>query len=162
MVNGFQLVPVDADLKPAEMENYKSATDPAVRDQVESTLLEEIHEGNYILTDKKPTIVSALGAILKPDSDEVCLIHDCSQPQGKGLNAYVDIDKFSFQSLDDAIKLLGPNYFMAKIDLHHAYRSIPIHRSNFQATGLKWKFKGSRKLTYFVDTRLPFGGRRTL
>ena len=49
---------------------------------------------------------------------------------------------------------------MAKIDLRHVYRTIPIHRSNYQATGLKWKFKNRHSFTYFVDTRLPFEGRR--
>ena len=52
--------------------------------------------------------------------------------------------------MDDAIKLQKPNYFMAKIDLRHAYRSVPIHKSNFAATGLKWKFEGAR---------LPFGAK---
>ena len=97
IVHGFQLVPADADLQPAEMDNYRSATDPAVRDQAESTLLEEIEAGNYMVAMEKPVIVSALGAIPKPDSNEVCLIHDCSQPEDKGLNTNADIDHFSFQ-----------------------------------------------------------------
>ena len=51
---------------------------------------------------------------------------------------------------------------MAKIDLHHAYRSVPIHPHNYHGTGLKWKFNGNKvKFTYFVDTRLAFGGRRS-
>ena len=49
---------------------------------------------------------------------------------------------------------------MAKVDLRHAYRSVHINPNNYQATGLKWKFKGAKKFTYFVDTRLPCGGRR--
>ena len=49
---------------------------------------------------------------------------------------------------------------MEKIDLRHAYRSVHIHPSNYQATGLKWKFSNSNHFTYFVDTRLPYGGRR--
>ena len=53
IVNGFQLIPADATLQPAEMNNYKSATDSTVRDQVEQTLLEEIREGNYVVTDTK-------------------------------------------------------------------------------------------------------------
>ena len=46
---------------------------------------------------------------------------------------------------------------MAKIDLRHAYRSVPIHPSNFTATGLHWHFDGDDDFTYFYDTRLPFG-----
>ena len=53
------------------MSNYKSATDSAVRDQMEQTLLEEIREGNYMVIDTKPTTVSALEAIQKPDSDDL-------------------------------------------------------------------------------------------
>ena len=50
---------------------------------------------------------------------------------------------------------------MAKIDLANAYRSVPVHPSNFAATGLKWTFKGDTEPTYMVDTRLPFGARRS-
>lgn len=48
---------------------------------------------------------------------------------------------------------------MAKIDLRHAYRSVPIYPSNFAATGLKWKFEGDEDFTYFYDTRLLFGAK---
>ena len=48
---------------------------------------------------------------------------------------------------------------MGKVDLKSAYRSVPIHPSNYAGTGLKRKFKGNKmKFTYFVDTKLPFGG----
>ena len=94
-VHGFQLIPADADLQSAEMDNYLSATNLAVRDKVEATLLEEMAAGNYRVTTEKPVIVSAIGAIPKPDSDELRLIHDCSQPEGRGVNTYADIDSFS-------------------------------------------------------------------
>lgn len=48
---------------------------------------------------------------------------------------------------------------MAKIDLRHAYRSVPIYPSSFAATGLKWKFEGDEDFTYFYDTRLLFGAK---
>ena len=78
------------------------------------------------------------------------------------LNSYVPvIDKMSFQTIDDAIKLLRPKYYLGKIDLRHAYRSVPIHPSNYEATGLKWIFEGDILPTYLMDTRLCFGGRRS-
>ena len=49
---------------------------------------------------------------------------------------------------------------MAKIDLKSAYRSVRIHPSNHQATGLQWTFEGDTKPTYLIDTRLPFGSRK--
>ena len=48
---------------------------------------------------------------------------------------------------------------MAKIDLQHAYRSVPIHKSNYVATGLQWHFSGHNRPTYFFDFRLLFGAK---
>lgn len=48
---------------------------------------------------------------------------------------------------------------MAKIDLGHACRSVPIHLANYQATGCKWRFSGDNFDTFFFDTRLPFGAK---
>ena len=79
-------------------------------------------------TDHKPVIISALGAVPKPDTEEVRLIHDCSQPAAKALNDYAD------QTLDNAISLLTPGCYMAKIDLRHAYRSVHIDPDNYEAT----------------------------
>ena len=141
------------------MNNYFSATAPTVRDKVESTLLEEIAIGNYMLTETKPTIVSALGAVLKADSDEIHLIHDCSQPEGYAINDYADIDSFKYQSIDDTVKLLKPGYYMVKWISGHAYRGVNIHLSNYAATGLKWQFSNSNKVTYLFDTRLSYQGR---
>ena len=53
--------------------------------------------------------------------------------------------------------LITPGAFLAKIDLASAYRSVPIHPSNYNATGLQWKFKGHLETTYLYDSRLPFG-----
>ena len=108
------------------MRNYKSATNPAIRPLVEKTIRDEIQQGNYVISATKPTVVSALGAIPKPNSTEVRLIHDCSRPHGHAVNDFISTRSFKFQTLDDAIKLLKPNYFMAKIDLKHAYRSFTL------------------------------------
>ena len=130
-------MPANAKFKPAEMHNYASATEPVVRNKVKQTLLEEVAEGNNMVVDKKPTIISALKAVPKPDSDEIRLIHDCSQLKGSVLNKYAETDSFKFQSLDDAIVLLIEGYHIAKIDFCHAYRTVHIHPNNYEATGLK-------------------------
>ena len=87
--------------------NYKSATNPTIKPLVEQTILDEIQQGNYVITAKKPTVVSALGAIPKPNSSEVRLIHDCSRPHGQAVNDFISTRSFKFQTLDDAIKLLN-------------------------------------------------------
>ncbi|XP_057312267.1 uncharacterized protein LOC130653768 [Hydractinia symbiolongicarpus] len=141
------------------MHNYFSSVNPTASSQVEKVLREEIAAGNYVISATKPLIVSALSAIPKPDTSEIRLIHDCSMPPGNGVNSYIDIERQKFQTLDEAARLLKPGYFMAKVDLRHAYRSVPVHPSNWPALGLKWKFKGDKNFTYLVDTRLPFGGK---
>ena len=78
-------------------------------------------------------------------------------PKGKGLNSYITVEHHKFFTIDDAVKLTKPGYFLAKIDLHHVYRSIPLYPSSFKATGLKWKFTNHSNFTHLFDTRLSFG-----
>lgn len=125
---GFKLTGVDTTFKDLDMPNYKLATNSPVRATVQETIRDEIRQGNYVISATKPTVVSALGAIPKPNSTEVRLIHDCSRPHGHAVNDYITTGKFKFQTLDDATRALLPGYYMAKIDLRHAYRSVPIHR----------------------------------
>ena len=103
--------------------------------------------------------VRIIPIIPKPNFPEIRLIHDCSRPHGQAVNDYITTNSFKFQTLDDATTLLRPNYYMAKIDLRHAYRSVPIHPDNYKATGCKWQFLGDHSYTYFYDTRLPFGAK---
>ncbi len=142
------------------MANYRSATDPHSRHLVDLQIQFELDHGHYVATDTPPTIISALGAIPKPGTDKVRLIHDCSRPVGQSLNDFASLkDHYSFQSMDDAVNLLTRNCYLAKVDLQHAYRSIPIHPDDYSATGLKWTFSGDTHPTYMFDTRLPFGAR---
>ena len=52
IINGFQIVPANTKVRPAEIHNYAPATEPVVRNKVEQTLLEEIAENNHIVADK--------------------------------------------------------------------------------------------------------------
>ena len=47
------------------------------------------------------------------------------------------------------------------MDLANAYRSVKINPSNYKGTGLKWRFSGDQRVSYLVDTRLPFGSKRS-
>ena len=106
---------------------------------------------------EKPTIVSALGALVKKNG-KIRLIHDASKPEDISLNSYAVMEeKLRFESIDNAEQLLQDGYFMAKIDLKSAYRSVLIHPSQYHLTGLKWEFEGEK--CYMIDTRLPFGAR---
>ena len=59
---------------------------------MEEQILTEIREGRYIVTQEKPTIISAIGAIPKSEKS-VRLIYDASRPTGSGLNDYVSQSK---------------------------------------------------------------------
>ena len=155
--DGFHIV--DASVLPdyVQMSNYKSATCSDNFGPVESQIIEEISEGRYMVTDEPPRLVSALGAIPK-SSKGVRLIHDCSRPRGCAVNDFAPLGaKVRFQSLDDAVELLQPGGYSAKVDLKSAYRSVKIHASNFPFTGLSWVFSGHDDPTFMYDTRLPFG-----
>jgi hypothetical protein len=160
IVNGFHIRNLDKIPVSAEQDNYKSATCKENRGLVENQIKIELEEGRYIITESKPTIVSALGAIKKEGSGEIRLIHDASRPIGRGLNEYATIlEKQSFQTVAEAEKMMTKDCFMAKVDLKSAYRYVRLHETDYQYTGLKWKFKGQDHFTYMYDTRLPFGSR---
>ena len=139
------------------MDNYKSAFDN--RKLVEKQIKEEIIEGRYLVCSEPATIVSALGAIPKA-AGGVRLIHDCSRPCGTALNDYASNDnKIKYQTIKDAVHLLTPEGYMAKVDLKSAYRSVALHPSQYEYTGLKWTFEGADRPTHLLDTRLCFGAR---
>ena len=159
--DGFNLIDDDVAHVPGECENYISATDPSVYDMVESQIVNEIANGNYIVTDKRPVLVSALGAVPKPGGDTVRLIHDCSRPVGTSLNDLATKASVKYQTLEEAISASTSGCFYAKVDLKSAYRSVRIHPSNYPITGLKWQFSDHAAPTYLYDTRLPFGARKS-
>jgi len=158
--NGFHIIDKEAIVYTASMDNYKSATNKHACQKVEKQILTEIQEGRYVVSSSKPTIVSALGAIPKAESDDLRLIHDCSQPSGLAVNDYASLDeKTKYQSVQDAVDILKPNSYLAKVDLKSAYRSVPVHHSNWQALGLQWWFGDDPQPTFMYDTRLPFGSK---
>ena len=127
--------------------------------QVEKELMEQIKLGNYVVASKKPTVVSALAAIPK-DNGDVRIIHDGSRPEGSGMNSYSIPQSVKFQSVKDACDLAKPNYYMAKVDLQAAYRSVPIHPDDYNTTGLQWTFSDNKNPCYLFDSRLPFGSNK--
>lgn len=151
--HGFSMVDQDYVLKDCKMRNYRSTTDR--KEQVEKRLIEEIEAGQYIITKTKPSIVSALGAIPK-DSTDVRLIHDLSRPNG-GINSLAENTSVVYTSVDEVTSLLSEGSFLAKVDLKTAYRSIPVHKSCYDLTGLSWKFGYDTEDTFMFDSRIPFG-----
>lgn len=151
---GFHIRDPSANPTPCDMANYRSATGQENFSEVDKQILAEIAEGNYVVCEDKPTMVSALGAIRK-EGGGVRLIHDCSRPDGSAVNDLATKEKFQYQSIDDVLGLVTPGCYLAKVDLKNAYRSIPISQESQQVTGLSWFING--KKTYLKDVKLPFG-----
>ena len=159
--DGFHIVDSKNISNYVEVENYRSATAEHSRAQVEKQIYNEIDNGRYRIVNKKPHIVSAIGAIPKKNSPDVRLIHDASRPSGSALNDYAINNPFRYQSIQDAVDLVTPGCYFAKLDLSNAFRSVKSHSSNHKATGLKWLFQGDKHYTYLIDERLPFGAKKS-
>lgn len=158
--NGFSLIDCEpSQLPPAVVPNHPSATNPQTLHKVEHRISAEIEDGNYVITDTRPIIVSALAAIEKPDRD-IRLIHDLSRPHGVSVNDHAIKDECRYTTLNDALVFCKPNSWMCKVDLKWAYRSIDIKVSERQITGLQWTFAGDTTGTYLLDAKLPFGSRK--
>lgn len=86
-------------------------------------------QGNYVKSETKPRIISALGAIPKSQT-KIRLIHDASQPKHISLNDHILAKSdcsCSYMDIREAIKHISPGCFLAKVDLSSAYRSVPIY-----------------------------------
>lgn len=85
---GFHLIPTETIVTLAQVTNYRLATSTEVGDKVQRQTHEEIQQGNYVITKVKPAIVSALGAIPKPNTNCIGLIHNYSRLEHENLNSY--------------------------------------------------------------------------
>ena len=157
ILHGFRVTTKEYDGPPIWENNYKSATEEPRRTLVESQIRTEIANGRYVMATEKPKIISALGAVDKPNSQKIRIIHDCSRPKGSALNDFAVNWKFSYQSVQDAISFITPGCFLAKVDLSNAYRSVKINPADFNVSGLAWTFSGEDSPRIMIDTRLMFG-----
>jgi hypothetical protein len=95
--------------------------------------------------------IHALGAVPKT-ANSVRVIHDLSRPIGRALNEHMQEVTFQFESLDDAIALMKPGCYMAKVDIEGAYRHVPICPLDWE----KLAFLGPNGVEFW-DGFLPFG-----
>ena len=103
------------------------------------------------------THISPLGAVPKPDGT-VCLILDLSSPRGCSFNEGISKEDYfvEYIKFDDALSLVreaGRGCSMAKIDIQHAFRIMPVHPDDWHK--LCFLLDGY----FFVGTRLSFGSR---
>ncbi|PFX19998.1 hypothetical protein AWC38_SpisGene15571 [Stylophora pistillata] len=124
--HGFHLLPPDSIVVHAFTQNNKSALRPSSKDQIEVQLVKGLQQDHFGIADHShmPTIINALGAVPKKDSDEVRMIMDYSRPSTMNANSYIDLDHYKYVTVDDAANLCQPGCWLAKVDFKHAYRSV--------------------------------------
>lgn len=155
--HGFRLTDPGQTFVRVETANYSSATRPDRKQAAEKQLREELVKGHVVVSDQKPTIVKAIGAVPKDNSPELRLITDASRPHAASLNSYMSLESFKFDGVDTAVGFLQKDHYQCKVDLRHGYRSIPIHPDDYRLCGSKWLFEGAARPTFMLDTRLCFG-----
>ena len=82
-----------------------------------------------------------------------CMIVDLSQPCGQTVNGGISkpLCSLRYPSIADAIRMLGLNTLLLKVDLKSVYRIVPIHPLDRHLFGLCWEDH------VYVDHTLPFG-----
>ena len=138
--------------------NLKSVDlNPQVVDQY---IANEISQGKLRqlgATEAAKIHTSPIGIIPKSSQPgKFRLIVDLSSPQMASVNDGIapSMCSLEYASLDQAVQMvasLGEGALMAKLDLHSAYRMVPVHPLDHWLLGLEW-----RGVTY-CDLALPFG-----
>ena len=101
--------------------------------------------------------VSPIGLIPKPHQPgKWHLIVDLSSPHGRSVNDAISVEccHMHYTSILEAaslIRRLGKGASLAKINLHQAYRMVPVHADDHHLLAIRWQNR------VFVDTALPFG-----
>ena len=115
VITRFSIVNSDSNVVPAEVANHPLASPGSeYYGMVKQQVLSEIGEGNYVICDNKPDLLSPLGAVPKPTGD-IRLIHDCSCPVGNSLNDNAILESSPrCQRIDDATSMVQQGYFKVK------------------------------------------------
>ncbi|KAK3256088.1 hypothetical protein CYMTET_34758 [Cymbomonas tetramitiformis] len=149
---GWPSRPVEMD-EPFRVPNYVGDEHmEAMEHEIEKELLEA---RIFPADDRLPWGVSALGMVEKLRNGKVKYrpVWDYSRPCDVGVNARIELEKDKFSSVKDAYALLRPGYWMVKVDLDSAYRSVGVASQFWPAQC--FEFGGVR----YMDARAPFGNR---
>ena len=101
---------------------------------------------------------AAIGIVDKQRSGFVKhrLIHDLSRPKDLSTNSRATVEKRTFASVRDAMDVIRPGTFMAKIDVSEFYRNCPMAFHHWPDLGFQWNVFGEDEPAVFCDTRMPF------
>lgn len=84
------------------------------------------------------------------------LIVNLSAPEGSSVNDAIssDLASVKYTTVRQAaihVAAMGKGALLAKLDLHSAYRKVPVHQADQNLLGIRWKDQ------VFQDHALPFG-----
>ena len=108
-------------------------------------------------TPISPLQISPFGVIPKKSKPgKWRLIIDLSSPEGHSVNdgiekALCSISYVKIDQVEKAVLSLPPGALMAKIDVKHAYRNVPVHPDDRHLLAMQWDGE------ILVDKVLPFG-----
>jgi hypothetical protein len=156
--HGLVVVPPGTEVPPATCHNYASTREQA--HLVEKQLREELAARQLLRAPDSAAVshIHALAAIPK-SAEEVRVIHDLSRPKGQAINDYITYKQYTWASLDDALRLVHPGYFMARVDIRQYYRHIPVDPADWPLLAFRWHFTGEAGATTLLDPYLQFGQR---
>lgn len=157
--NGFHIGYNKDKARRSATSNMPSATKnpEPVQKYVDNEVTEQRILGPFTPEEATHIHVSRFGVIPKRHQPgKWRLILDLSSPEGKSINDGIDKEwsSLQYESVDDAARILmglGRGAMLAKIDIAHAYRNVPVHPTDRYLLGMRWK-EGT-----YVDTALPFG-----
>ncbi len=141
--------------------NLGSATkDDAVRAAISAIIAADVAAGKKAGPFDAPPFeffsASPIGAVPK-GLDAWRAIHHLSFPYGKdscSINAGIAREELTLGRFDDAcdaVRALGANCFLVKLDVEAAYKQVPVHPDDRALLGLRWEGK------YYYELVLPFG-----
>ena len=158
VMNGFRVVDPSANVPIYDCQNYNSCFEKGNKTKMNDIINTEMRAGKLSHVDKKPSQIHSLGAINKPNGS-IRHITDCSRPVGSSINNFMGstFSRFSYTTIDDAVKHVNVDSYMATVDLQDAYRSVPIHPNDRHHFGLRWDFGNGPFLV--TDNFLCFGSK---
>ena len=129
-------------------------------DLISRRIAEEVAAGTLTAAPSPPVQdvhTSPIGIIPKPHQPgKFRLVVDLSAPHGASINDAIspELSSLTYPRVDQAAALIsehGRGALIAKLDLHSAYRKVPVHPDDSYLLGIHWEG------TTYLDRALPFG-----
>jgi hypothetical protein len=142
-----------------EAANAASTAPAHIAALIDGMILEEValgfKRGPFDAPPFTPFWVSPLGAVPKPGSAKIRLIHNLSHPfGGDSVNACIPREEYIMQRFTDAvaaIRRFGRGALLLKFDVSAAFKRIPVRPGDRPLLGMRWRGK------YYYELVLPFG-----